>query len=80
VEQPSASSLAQAFAALLAAEQGNATSAGLPLPVPAISDATLDEIATRVIARLGTDPMRQAVLDAAERLVKDEIDRIKRPR
>ena len=29
------------------------------------------------IARLGDEPMRQAVLDAAERLVREEIDRIK---
>jgi hypothetical protein len=77
---PPTPSLAQAFAALLAAEQGNAPLAGVPMPAPAISDATLDEIATRVIARLGSDPMRQAVLDAAERLVKEEIERIKRPR
>jgi hypothetical protein len=79
-EQLPPSSMAQAFAALLAAEQGKATSAGLPFPVPAISDAMLDDIATRVIARLGSDSMRQAVLDAAERLVKEEIERIKRPR
>jgi CheY-like chemotaxis protein len=77
---PPTPSLAQAFAALLAAEQGTASPAGVPLPAPALSDATLDEIATRVIARLGSDPMRQAVLDAAERLVKEEIERIKRPR
>ena len=38
----------------------------------------LDEIARRVIARLGDEPMRQAVLDAAERLVREEIERIKR--
>jgi hypothetical protein len=50
------------------------------MPAPALSEATLDEIATRVIARLGSGPMRQAVLDAAERLVKEEIERIKRPR
>jgi CheY-like chemotaxis protein len=79
-EPPSAPSLSQAFAALLAAEQGNATAAGLTLPVPALSDATVDEIAARVVARLGSDPMRQAVLDVAERLVKEEIERIKRPR
>ena len=43
----------------------------------ALSDATIDQIASRVIARLGDESMRQAVLDAAERLVREEIDRIK---
>ncbi len=79
-EQPPSPSLAQAFAALLAAEQGKPGPANLPLAVQTLPEATLDEIATRVIARLGAEPMRQAVLDAAERLVKEEIARIKRPR
>ena len=43
-------------------------------------DDVIDEIARRVIARLGDDSMRDAVLDTAERLVSEEIDRIKRAR
>ena len=70
-------SLSDAFGALLAAERGTPFS-GPPLPPIALSDATLDEIARRVIARLGDEPMRQAVLDAAERLVREEIERIKK--
>jgi hypothetical protein len=70
-------SLSDAFGALLAAERGTPSS-GAPLPPVALSDATLDEIARRVIARLGDEPMRQAVLDAAERLVREEIERIKK--
>jgi hypothetical protein len=31
-----------------------------------------------VIDRMGTDAVRQTVLDVAERLVREEIDRIKR--
>ena len=70
-------SLSDAFGALLAAERGTPSSSP-PLPPVALSDATLDEIARRVIARLGDEPMRQAVLDAAERLVREEIERIKK--
>jgi hypothetical protein len=68
--------LADAFAALLAAEQGQ------PI-VPsahrtgAVSDDQIDEIVKRVIDRLGNESMRRAVLDTAERLVREEIDRIK---
>ena len=40
----------------------------------------IDAIAARVIARMGDDKMRTAVLDAAERLVREEIDRIKNAR
>ena len=73
--------LADAFAALLAAEQGHAVptlhTAPLTASPLAVSDELIDEIARRVIARMGDDAMRRAVLDAAERLVRDEIDRIK---
>ena len=70
-------SLADAFVALLAAERGRPLSDSPNLPAVALSDATIDQIASRVIARLGDESMRQAVLDAAERLVREEIDRIK---
>jgi hypothetical protein len=45
-------------------------------PAP-LSDAAIDAIADRVIARIGDAPLRQAVLDVAERLVREEIERIK---
>jgi CheY-like chemotaxis protein len=69
-------SLQEAFAALLAAEQAQA-----PAP-PASRTETpsselVDEVARRVIARMGDESMRAAVLDAAERLVREEIARIK---
>jgi len=70
--------LADAFVALLAAEQGRPLPNGPVLPAPVIADAQVDEIARRVSTRLGDEPLRQAVLDAAERLVREEIDRIKR--
>ncbi|HET7218058.1 MAG TPA: response regulator [Vicinamibacterales bacterium] len=70
------SSLQDAFAALLAAEQQVAASPVPPRAAGLPSDV-IDEIARRVIARMGDDSMRTAVLDAAERLVRDEIARIK---
>jgi CheY-like chemotaxis protein len=82
-------SLDQAFAALLAAEQGHAPMSavrlGESLPgalhqAEAVPDAVIDAVVTKVIARMGDDSMRAAVLDAAERLVREEIDRIKNVR
>ncbi len=69
-----APSLQDAFAALLAAEQNQ------PIASPRLdpdSNALIEEVARRVIARLGNETMRAAVLDAAERLVREEIARIK---
>jgi len=74
-------SLDQAFAALLAAEQGQAASS--PRRVESASewpDAAIDAVVSKVIARMGNEAMRSAVLDAAERLVREEIDRIKNAR
>ncbi|MGH9309040.1 MAG: response regulator [Vicinamibacterales bacterium] len=78
--------LADAFAALLAAEQGQAPpqsaaappqAAAAPQPI-AILEETIEEVVRRVIARMGEESMRQLVLDTAERLVREEIERIKR--
>jgi CheY-like chemotaxis protein len=74
--EPQESSLQDAFAALLAAEQQVAAAPAAPRPDPLPSDV-IDEIARRVVARMGDESMRAAVLDAAERLVRDEIARIK---
>jgi hypothetical protein len=82
-------SLDQAFAALLAAEQGHAPMPPARLGEPAqggghqaeaVPDAVIDAVVNKVIARMGDDSMRAAVLDAAERLVREEIDRIKNVR
>jgi CheY-like chemotaxis protein len=74
--------LANAFAALLAAEEGHplpdAMAVIAPMAPAVISDDTIEEIARRVIARMADDSMRRAVVDTAERLVREEIDRIKR--
>ena len=71
--------LANAFAALLAAEQGQVVPQGMTLAAPAaVSDDTIEEIVRRVIARMSDDSMRRTVSETAERLVREEIDRIKR--
>jgi CheY-like chemotaxis protein len=74
--------LANAFAALLAAEQGQPVPelafAFAPAPAPRLGDDEIEEIVQRVIARLTDETVRQTVIDTAERLVREEIDRIKR--
>jgi CheY-like chemotaxis protein len=76
--------LADAFAALLAAEQGAATPAvSWPASSSAVtvSDATIEAITRRVLDRLSDAVVRQTVSDIvstiAERLAREEIERIK---
>ncbi len=69
-------SLASAFSALLAAEQ--MTPPPQPAAPPAaVSDAALEEAIRRVLVRMTDEVVRGIVHDTAERLVKEEIDRIK---
>jgi hypothetical protein len=83
-------SLVDAFAALLAAEQRiglTPSAATVPVtsstpaagPVPAAGQPTEElvaEVSRRVLARL-SDQARPTILDVAERLVREEIERIK---
>jgi CheY-like chemotaxis protein len=81
----SASLIADAFSALLAAEQGEGApvrlSIAAPTP-PAVTDELVEEVARRVIERLGPTAVEGVVADVvsrvAERLVREEIDRIRR--
>ena len=80
-------SLPDAFAAILAAEQATAgTPAAWPSPqvasaAPVITDDVIDRVSRRVIEQLTDRVVRDAVADAvagvAERLVREEIERIK---
>jgi hypothetical protein len=71
--------LAGAFAALLAAEQGQeAPDTALLMAPAAVSEDTIEEIVRRVLARMSDESMRSLVIDTAERVVREEIDRIKR--
>jgi hypothetical protein len=69
--------LANAFAALLAAEEGDTSAAFPALGAPVVSEAVIEDIVGRVIARLGDSAVRQTVTEVAERLVRQEIERIK---
>jgi CheY-like chemotaxis protein len=78
--------LADAFAALLAAEQGEPLPADAPAwpassPGPVDTDALVDEVARRVLDRLSDQVVRDTVAGivskVAEQLVRDEIDKIK---
>jgi CheY-like chemotaxis protein len=69
--------LATAFAALLAAEEGDGPPALEALGGPVVSEAMIEDIVRRVIDRMGDSVVRQAVTEVAERLVRQEIERIK---
>jgi CheY-like chemotaxis protein len=75
------STLATAFSAMLAEERGEGPAAVGPTAVPAVSDAFVDELARRVAQRLTDQVLREIVsarvLDVAERLISEEIERIK---
>jgi len=68
--------LQQAFSTLLSTEQ-HTPPPSAAIRLDSLPSELIDEIARRVIARMGDDSMRAAVLDAAERLVREEIARIK---
>ena len=80
--------MADAFLALLAAEQGETlTIPGMFSPPAAagpvaITDELVERVSERVLSRLNDAVVRETVKDTvsrvAERLVRDEIDRIKR--
>jgi len=74
-------SLVDAFAALLAAEQRTSIApSAAPLRANVASDdLVIEEVTQRFLARL-SDQVRPGILDVAERLVRDEIDRIKQNR
>jgi CheY-like chemotaxis protein len=69
-------SLASAFSALLAAE-----AAAPPAPnaaqAPTVSDDAIEEAVRRVLVRMTEDVVRSIVHETAERLVREEIERIK---
>jgi hypothetical protein len=68
--------LADAFEALLAAEEGKPLESRAVQAI-ASSDAFVEQVTRLVIERLGDRAMRDVVLDVAERLVREEIERIK---
>jgi CheY-like chemotaxis protein len=83
--ETSGSAIADAFSALLAAEQGEpgATPVRFTLTpgAPTVTDELIDEITRRVVERLAPDALRaviaDVVSDVSERLVREEIERIR---
>ena len=72
--------LADAFATLLAVEQGELPPSALS-PARAVDDELVDRVARRVVEQLGDAAVRDLAADivsrTAERLVREEIERIK---
>jgi CheY-like chemotaxis protein len=71
---PSRVALANAFSALLAAEQA------MPPPAPAapvLTDAMVEEAVRRVLVRMTDNIVRRVVVETAERLIREEIEKIK---
>ena len=81
-ERPALPALAEAFAALLAAEQDtSAPAAALWQTPPTVSDEVVERVVERVLQRLSDQVVRETVTELvstlAERLIRDEIERLK---
>ena len=70
-------SIASAFSALLAAEQSQPRTAARPDPAPALSEAAVEEVVRRVLARMTAESVHRIVLETAERLIKEELEKIR---
>ena len=74
--------LADAFAALLAAEQASPPAAAAPTwPSPASAPVTqevIEDAARRVLQEMSQNAVRDIVTEVAERLVREEIERIRK--
>jgi CheY-like chemotaxis protein len=69
-------SMAGAFSALLAAERAQPASARAERTPIAVSESTVEEIVRRVFARMTDDAVRRIVLETAERLIREELEKI----
>jgi len=86
VTAPAPHLIAEAFAALLALEEGEPGARPMRLTStddgPRITDALMDDLTRRIVARLAPDVVRAVVVEIvsemAERLVREEIDRIRK--
>jgi CheY-like chemotaxis protein len=73
---PTKVSLANAFSALLAAEQSRPAAAASVAP-PEIPTEVIEEAVRRILNQMTGEAVRQIVLETAERLIREEIERIK---
>jgi len=74
---PAKVSLATAFSELLAAEQARPSQTAGPAPTQQIPEAAIEEAVKRILAKMTESTVRQIVLDTAERLIREEIEKIK---
>jgi hypothetical protein len=74
---PAKVSLATAFSELLAAEQARPSQAAGPVAPAQIPEAAIEEAVKRILAKMTETTVRQIVLDTAERLIREEIEKIK---
>ena len=70
-------SLANVFSALLAAERKNPNERASIVASPALSEAAVEEVVQKVVRRMTDELVRKIVLETAERLIREEIARIK---
>jgi CheY-like chemotaxis protein len=74
---PANQSLANVFSALLAAERKTPNMLTAAAPSPALSEAAVEEVVQKVVRRMTDELVRKIVLETAERLIREEIARIK---
>ncbi|NQW03793.1 MAG: response regulator [Acidobacteria bacterium] len=74
---PRPPSLADAFSALLAAEQVTRQPVTRAPAGGGLSEAAVEKVVRRVLIRMTDEIVRQVSLEAAEQLIREEIDRIK---
>jgi len=75
---PARVSLANAFSALLAAEQSaQPAPVSSPVSAAAVSEERIEEAVKRVLSRMTDDQVKRIVTEVAERLVREEIEKIK---
>jgi CheY-like chemotaxis protein len=70
-------SLANVFSALLAAERKNPETVASIVSSPALSESAVEEVVKKVVRQMTDEIVRKIVLETAERLIREEIDRIK---
>ncbi len=70
-------SLAAVFSALLAAERKGIEPRAQAVAGAALSEAHVEEVVQRVVSRMTDELVRKIVMETAERLIREEIDRIK---
>jgi CheY-like chemotaxis protein len=77
VPPPANQSLANVFSALLAAERQHPNPLASATSSPALSEAAVEEVVQKVVRRMTDELVRKIVLETAERLIREEIARIK---